>query len=205
MMPRTARFACTTAAVVLISSACGERAPEGAEQPAGGDTAAQLDTAANPPAERVAQDTSRWLQAAGAVHEPRPGMRPVVLTSVEAATHEGYDRVTFEFSNGGVPGHDVAYTEEPIRECGPGNEVGVAGTGTLVVRLEPARAHDDQGQVTIESRTRAPSLPALEEMRLTCDFEGQVEWVLGVVSPAPFRVTELTAPPRLAVDVRHEP
>lgn len=204
-MPLTARLVCPAAATLLILSACGERAPEGAERPAGSDTTAQLDATSGPSARPVVQDTGRWLQGAEAVHEPRPGIRPVVLSSVESATHASYDRVTFEFSTGGVPGHHVEYIEEPIRECGSGNEVDVAGTGRLVVRLEPAQAHDDQGQVTIQSRTRALAMPALDEMKLTCDFEGQVQWVLGVVSPAPFRVTELAAPPRLVVDVRHEP
>ena len=203
-MPLPARLVLPAAATLLIFSACGERAPESAEQPADGDTTVQLDATPGPSARAAVQDTSRWIPGAEAVHEPRAGMGPAVLTSVEAATHEGYDRVTFEFSPGDVPGYHVEYAEESIRECGSGNEVALAGTARLVVRLEPAQAHDDQGRVTIESRAMALELPALEEVKLTCDFEAQVEWALGVVASAPFRVTELAAPPRLVIDVRHE-
>jgi hypothetical protein len=35
-----------------------------------------------------------------------------------------------------------------------------------------------------------------------CDFEGNVEWVLGVRHPSRFRVTELSDPWRVVVDVK---
>ncbi|MBA4159064.1 MAG: hypothetical protein H0X65_16535, partial [Gemmatimonadetes bacterium] len=45
--------------------------------------------------------------------------------------------------------------------------------------------------------------PVLKQLTLICDFEAQVEWVLGVSSPNRFRVIELHEPARLVVDVRH--
>jgi hypothetical protein len=38
---------------------------------------------------------------------------------------------------------------------------------------------------------------------LTCDFEGKVVFVLGLVSKKPYRVVELQNPTRLVVDVKH--
>ena len=52
-----------------------------------------------------------------------------------------------------------------------------------------------------ECRVVRPSVNNLVEMRMVCDFEGQVEWVLGVRSPREFRVLELFDPARLAIDV----
>jgi hypothetical protein len=43
----------------------------------------------------------------------------------------------------------------------------------------------------------------LKELKLICDFEGQVEWLLGLAARNGYRVLELTEPPRLVVDVRH--
>jgi hypothetical protein len=40
-------------------------------------------------------------------------------------------------------------------------------------------------------------------MTLICDFEGQVEWVLGIAAPAAYRVSELTGPARLVLDVSY--
>jgi len=42
-------------------------------------------------------------------------------------------------------------------------------------------------------------------MKLVCDFEGQVEWVLGVVAAGPYRVLASPGPGRLVVDIRHRP
>ena len=60
-----------------------------------------------------------------------------LLSDVRVASHEGYDRVVFEFPNG-VPGYDVGYVEPPILADGSGEEVPVAGGAALVVRMEPA-------------------------------------------------------------------
>ncbi len=79
----------------------------------------------------------------------------------------------------------------------------MAGASRLSVRLEPARAHDDTGSATIVDRRRTPALPALKELTIICDFEAQVEWVLGLTARTPYRVMELSGPTRLVVDVRH--
>ena len=50
--------------------------------------------------------------------------------------------------------------------------------------------------------TAVRALAEVLEVELTCDFEVVVTWVLGTKSPNRYRVLELSAPPRLAVDVR---
>lgn len=126
-----------------------------------------------------------------------------VLRAVRAARQEGFDRVVFEFEGAAVPGYHIEYVDKPIRRCGSGDETAVAGEGWLRVRLEPAQAHTEAGQVTVAQRERALRLPVLAELEQICDFEGQVEWVLGARRPNPYRVMELTSPARLVVDVRH--
>jgi hypothetical protein len=43
-------------------------------------------------------------------------------------------------------------------------------------------------------------------MKLICDFEGQIEWVLGVTAAAaPYRISEQLAPARLVLEIRHAP
>ena len=138
-----------------------------------------------------------------------PGVARPVLRDVEtmagASSGAGYDRVVFEFAGDSVPGYDVEYTTAPVRRCGSGSPVALAGAGRLVVRFEPARAHDEQGNPSPAERERATGLPTLKDMKLVCDFEGQVEWVLGVAAAAPYRVSETTGPARLVVDIRHRP
>ena len=137
----------------------------------------------------------------------RPGVARPVLRHVEtragASPGGGYDRVVFEFTGDSLPGYRVEYATKPVQRCGSGDPVAVAGTGRLIVRFEPAQAHDEHGDLAPTERHRAPGLPAVRELTLICDFEGQVAWVLDVVAPSEYRVSELTGPARLVVDVRH--
>src|SRR5881628_3348474 len=135
---------------------------------------------------------------------PRGVARPV-LQHVEAGTETspGYDRVVFEFTGDSVPGYRVEYATKPVQRCGSGDPVTVAGMGRLIVRFEPAQAHDERGSLAPAQRHRVPGLPAVRELTLICDFEGQVAWVLGIAAPSEYRVSELTGPARLVLDVRH--
>lgn len=126
------------------------------------------------------------------------------LRDVRTAENEAFDRVVLEFAGDELPGYDVEYVDRPVRQCGSGNPLRIGGDGWLRVRMEPAQAHDDRGRATVEVRARQPNLPVVRELRLTCDFEGQVEWVIGVGSPNRYRVLELHAPARLVVDIAHE-
>jgi hypothetical protein len=101
-----------------------------------------------------------------------------------------------------VPGYTVEYVDRPVRECGSGHAVEIAGDGWLSIRLGPARAHDDRGRATVLERQRALRMPVLRELRFTCDFEAEVEIVLGVATPNRFRVFEQLDPARLVIDVR---
>ena len=136
---------------------------------------------------------------------PRAGTPPTaaLLRSVTAAPGRGYDRVVFELAGDSVPGYRVEYAAGPVRSCGSGDVVSVAGSERLVVHLEPARAHDDQGNPVPPQRDLVPGLPAVREVKLVCDFEGQVEWVLGLPAKQPYRVTELAG--RLLLDVKQGP
>jgi hypothetical protein len=133
----------------------------------------------------------------------RAGRTAALLRAVRADSQPGYDRIVFEFAGDSIPGYHIEYASGPVVRCGSGDPVAVAGSGRLVVRFEPARAHNEQGNPTIAQRTLAPRLPAVGELQIVCDFEGQVEWVLGIHAGTPYRVLELTAPARLFLDVRH--
>jgi hypothetical protein len=45
-------------------------------------------------------------------------------------------------------------------------------------------------------------MPVLREVEMICDFEGQVEIVMGVQTPNPYRVLVEPTPNRLIVDVQ---
>lgn len=139
---------------------------------------------------------------AGRTERKREIAQVAQLRGVRAARHEGFDRVVFEFAEA-LPGYEIEYIDRPVRACGSGHVVPLAGDGWLEIRFHPARSHTDEGKPTIAERRQRPELPTVLELASTCDFEGYVTWVLGVGSPNRYRVLELSSPPRLAVDVLH--
>lgn len=194
--------AVATGVLAILTLGCGPRPND--TQAASEPSSAKAGTSA-----AVSQD-SAFIGTIAPVQRTRsllPYAARPVLRAVRAERGPGpsYDRVVFEFTGDSLPGYRVQYTTGPVQRCGSGDPVTVAGTERLLVRFEPAQAHDEQGNPTppLAARHSAPGLPAVREMTLICDFEGQVEWVLGITAPSPYRVSELAAPPRLVLDVGH--
>jgi hypothetical protein len=72
----------------------------------------------------------------------------------------------------------------------------------LRARFSNTAAHDNNGVVTVNTNQVPGSPEGIVEAKQICDFEGVVEWVLGTDRVAPFRVTTLSGPPRIVIDVR---
>ncbi|MEJ7848124.1 MAG: hypothetical protein WKF92_08560 [Pyrinomonadaceae bacterium] len=125
------------------------------------------------------------------------------MSAVRSARHASYDRVVFEFAGAEMPTYHLEYINTPVQQCGSGNTVPFAGDGWLEVRFSDSQAHDGSGNVTIADRERSPNLPVIKDLKITCDFESEVTWVLGVASPNKYRVVELKNPTRLAVDIKN--
>ena len=127
-----------------------------------------------------------------------------LLTDVRLGTHEGYERIVFEFLPGSRPGYRVRFVRPPIVEDASGMEVDVDGEAFLSIRIEPASGFDltgDLGEV-YTGPTRIDGDGTVEELVRTGDFEAVLNWVAGLEERAPFRVMRLAGPPRIVVDVR---
>lgn len=154
-----------------------------------------------PTADEGAASAAEWT--AGIVERDNEVTGAPILADARIARNQGFDRMVVEFEGDEIPSYHIEYVDSPIRQCGSGNAIVLRGDGWLLIRMEPAQAHDEEGRATIEERAGEPGLPIILEHRLICDFEGVVEWALGVSSPNRYRVMELQEPARLVVDVRH--
>ena len=124
------------------------------------------------------------------------------LVAVRAARQDTVDRVVFEFSER-VPGYKVGYSPKPIVATS-GKEVALAGSAALVVRLEQASGfNQDTGQPTYNGPKdlKPGDTRAVKDLAQVEDFEAVLSWAVGVTSQAAFRVSTLTAPPRLVIDI----
>lgn len=179
--------------LLLLPGACGRGRPQHADREAAVAAAAQ----------HTGDTLDRGFRGdTAAIHGPRAGAVPKTLRALTVTAHAGFDRVVFEFADDSVPGYHVEYATRPVVRCGSGDPVSLGRLAPLVVRFEPARAHDERGNTTVREREWSPGLLAVKEIKLVCDFEAQVEWVLGVAAVGPYRVSELAAPARLVLDIR---
>ncbi len=206
------------AAIVSLSSGCGEttnsRVNVNVSQSVQNAGPAPAATPSNTPNPNTAANViapgetnsaaAEFEGTAGVTEKKNAGIKGVArMSEVRAAKHSNYDRIVFEFAGDEMPTYHLEYIDKPVRQCGSGNTVLLAGDGWLEVRFSDAQAHDGSGNATIKDRERSPNLPIVKDLKITCDFESEVTWVMGVARPNKYRVLELKNPIRLAVDIKH--
>jgi hypothetical protein len=133
--------------------------------------------------------------------ERAPHQAPHVV-DVRTGRHATFDRVVIDMQ-GDAPGYRVGYVKE-VRADGSGKVVDTRGRANLLVRLTPANAHHENGRPTYSGPSRfTVDYPALREVAYAGDFEGTVSIALGISHKNGFRVTTLTEPTRIVVDIAH--
>jgi hypothetical protein len=130
-------------------------------------------------------------------HNPAVPLVPAV-TGVRFAAHpqEGFDRIVFDIP-GALPDYSVRYVSQ-VRMDPSDRAVSVPGRRYLLVVLNPAQAHRDNGAATVSGVHRV-GLPMLKSYAVVGDYEGYVSIVLGLDDVVGYRVGEL--PGRIYVDV----
>lgn len=134
---------------------------------------------------------------------PDPAPKVGVLTDVRVGAHpeqEGWDRIVFEFADILPPG-EVRYVTSAV-QCGSGETQQLPGAAVLQVAFTTATAHTDAGQPTIKSREITGPGNAILKSVQTCDFEAHVTWAVGIKAQQRFKVTLLSNPTRVVIDVK---
>jgi hypothetical protein len=134
---------------------------------------------------------------------PDPIQGNALLRDVRIGVHPeegGWDRIVFEFA-ADLPPARVEYVRDAFA-CGSGMPVSLRGGAILAVRFEHAAAHTEAGQQTIARSVVPGPGETILEARQTCDFEGHVDWALGVKGRQRFKVTLLDAPRRVVIDIK---
>jgi hypothetical protein len=135
---------------------------------------------------------------------PDPITGAALLTDVRVGAHPeegGWDRIVFEFRDVRPEG-DIRYIQGQAIGCGSGLPIPVQGQAILQVKFTPADAHNSAGQSTIRSNHITGPGNVILESRQTCDFEADVTWHIGLRSQQRFKVTTLSNPTRVVIDVK---
>lgn len=129
-----------------------------------------------------------------------PASPPVAfIDSVRPGTHAGYDRITIEFSNT-IPAQAEVATQSSatFTEGASGQSVTLVGSAGILITMHGADEHTAYSG-PIDFKT---SYPVLVEARQVQDFEGTVQWALGLSKPTCYRAFFLTNPARLVIDIQ---
>lgn len=125
------------------------------------------------------------------------------IVDVRVGTHDGYDRVVFEFEQG-TPELTLDRAEPPFTEDASGLPMEVDGDAFVGLRMRGGTKQTDAGTSSYDGPTDiSPGFPALVHLIEGGDFERQSTWYLGLSGESCVRVLLLDAPPRLVIDVEH--
>jgi hypothetical protein len=129
-----------------------------------------------------------------------------LLTAVRVAGQDGFDRVVWEFE-GPVPACTVRSVPPPIKADPSDQVVAVAGTAFVQLTCQSASGVDLSADPYRETYTGADRVSAgdtevVTEAVLTGDFEAVLTWTVGLQQASPFRVSTLTGPSRVILDVQ---
>lgn len=124
------------------------------------------------------------------------------LGIVRVGHHDGYDRVVWEFTGSGRPNYKVTYVDEPLGD-GSGDPVPVDGDAFVEVLVTfvgmPAEGTARPKDATASALS---GTVVAQASAIYGGFEGYGQTFIGVRdTQRPLRVTTLTNPTRLVVDV----
>lgn len=172
-------------------------APAGTPSPGGTGTLPTAEGTIDP---LNAGQTADWAVKAN----PDPAQESATLVEVRVGVHPeqgGWERIVFEFDGTQLPAALVGYVTDPA-QCGSGQPIELDGEMVLGVLLRDTQAHNEAGQVTVNVlEFDGPGNTILEGVQ-GCDFEGHVDWFLGLKGEQNFKIMTLQNPTRLVVDIK---
>jgi hypothetical protein len=150
------------------------------------------------PTVSVSLVSSTWSTSPVSVTHSPPVPPVPVVTGIRYAAHpkEGYDRIVLDIP-GRLPGYSVKYVPE-VRRDGSGEVVTIPGKAFLLIVLNPAQAHRDDGTPTVTG-THRTGLTGIQAYAVVGDYEGYTSIALGISGVRKFHVGELSN--RLYLDV----
>ncbi len=199
----------TAALALLAVAACTSEDPEPGTSTSAAPSPSASSESPTPTAPSASPTPSASATLAGfSLEEKKTAGWPELGTTIgigvesRVGTHSGYDRVVYQFSLDGKPTYRVRWVDAPI-EDGSGERRDVPGDAWLEVLVtsvdipgESAPSPDGPLPATLEGTGIAAAEP------IWGGFEGYGQQFIGVTGEQrPFRVSVLSAPVRLVVDI----
>jgi hypothetical protein len=130
-----------------------------------------------------------------------PSVAIANIMDVRIGTHEGFDRVVFEFEQG-TPELTLSRAEPPFVSDGSGLPIEVEGDSFLALVMRGGTVQTDEGTSSYDGPTEfADDAPGLVHLVEGGDFERQSTWYFGLAGEDCVRVFLLEEPYRLVIDI----
>ena len=121
------------------------------------------------------------------------------VDAVRVGTHAGYDRFTIEFQNGQPASIELrTQASTTFTQGASGQQVVLAGGSGILVTIRGADGHMAYSGPS-DFKT---GYKGLVEARQVQDFEGVVQWGLGISGNGCYRAFILASPTRLVIDIQ---
>jgi hypothetical protein len=127
------------------------------------------------------------------------------ITDVRTGSHEGFDRIVFEFHDG-LPEASLERAQPPFTQDASGEPIEVQGESFLRLILRGGTKQTDEGTSSYEGPTEfETNYPALVHLIEGGDFEAQSTWYFGLAAESCVRILTLAddGSARLVIDIEH--
>ena len=191
----------------LVAAACSSPAdsPSPTEEPTSSPAPTAVPPASSDSPEPVpSEDLEEFTCDELPIHEDATVAKANIV-DVRMATHDGFDRVVFEFTDG-LPEVTLDRAEPPFTHDASGAPIDVEGTSFLRLTMRGGTKQTDEGTSSYDGPTEFDlGFPTLVDLVEGGDFEAQSTWYFGLSSEACVRVMALTddGAPRLVIDVEN--
>jgi hypothetical protein len=130
---------------------------------------------------------------------------PLVVSDIRLGTHDGYDRIVFEYVADGTPYLDIVEATPPFVKDPSGLPLEVAGDPIYQLTFTGATKYDTETgeQPYTGSTDFDPGYEQIAQFVEAGDFEATNNWYLGTHGSTCLRAYYLTDPARIVIDVQH--
>ncbi|WP_297851529.1 hypothetical protein [uncultured Corynebacterium sp.] len=123
-------------------------------------------------------------------------------TDIRVGSHDGFDRLVFEFEGTGDPQYHIGYNDDP-RQQASGFPLEVPGNAKLEINI-----HGTSGDMSADAKYAGKKELGLASGNIVDvinggSFEADSQYVVGLINERPYQVQVLHEPTRLVVDFQN--